>query len=395
VPTRKHRSLMASLLFSAMLYGGTDVEASARFHPEDAQYVVLEKSARARSGARRETSFGAAMGPRDAASAARAARELLDRARNEREPRFFGYAEALIAPWLQDATVAAPDLLLVKADIQQNRHDFANAVATLNQVIAAEPHDPRAYLQRATVLMVRGDFQAARADCRQLIVGGELAVGSVCMAQAVSATGNADRGEAMIRTLLSNDRQFDAGTRAWALASLADLARRKGADADAEPLLRQAMQLEPADDSIRCALADLLLDRGANQEVVAITAVDRPSMPLLLRTAIAQHRMKDSGFAESSRRFLELIAIDRMRAERAHLREEALYALDVRNDARAAAELAHANFKVQRESTDIRLLARAAFAAGDRTALAELSAWLAHVGYRDRKVESILRGIVI
>lgn len=395
MPPLNHRPFAAVLLSMAMLVCAIDGAAAVRFSPPDPDFVVLEKSARARSGARPKSPFGAAMSSGDAASAAQAAKELIDRARNEREPRFFGYAEALIAPWLQHATVAAPDLLLVKADIQQNRHEFGNAIATLSRAIALEPHDPRAYLQRATVYLVRGEFQAARADCRWLMTGGELAVGGVCMAQALGAVGFADRGEAMIRALLSNDRQFDPATRAWALASLADLARRKGADADAEKLLRKALQLEPTDDSIRCALADLMLERGAYRDAIAVTQLDRPSMPLLLRTAIARHRLGDPAFAATARRFLELLEVDRLRAERAHLREEALFALDVRGDARAAAELARANFKVQRESTDIRLLARAAFTAGDRAAAEELRAWLARTGYRDRKVESILRATAI
>jgi len=368
-----------------------EVEASTRFYPTDPEFVVLKRSARRPV----QTPSGAVTAPRDAASAARAAKELVERARREREPRFFGYAEALIEPWLQNASVAAPDLLILQADIQQNRHDFSSAIATLNRAIAVNPHDPRARLQRAAVLMVRGEFQAAHADCRALISNGELAVGSVCRAQAVGATGQADRGEETIRALLSAGHQFDSSTRAWALATLADLARRRGADPDAEPLLREALQLEPADDSIRCALADLLLDKGDHREVVRITSVERPSLALLVRTAIAQHRSKDPAFAQSSRSFLELIEIDRQRAERAHLREEALYALEVRGDSSTAARLARGNFKVQRESADIRLFARAACAAGDRTGTEELRQWLGRTGYRDRKVESILRATTI
>jgi tetratricopeptide (TPR) repeat protein len=260
----------------------------------------------------------------------------------------------------------------------------------LNRAIQAQPHDPRGYLQRASVQMVRGEYTAARSDCRELIVGGELAVGSVCMAQAAGATGNTERAEAMIRTLLSNGQQFDSPTRAWALATLADLARRRGADKEAEQFLRQAIDLAPTDDSIRCALADLLLDHAANNEVTALMSVERPSLALLLRKTIAQHRMKDFHVVETSRRFVELIEIDRQRSERAHLREEAMFALEVSGDPQAAAKLALANFKVQRESADIRLLARSAAAAGNSAAIKELRQWLALSGYRDRQLEPLL-----
>lgn len=383
MPTRKPSFL--KIIFPATLALGFmgGASASARFTPTNADFVVVEKSAHG-SGA------AATLAP-DAAGAARLASDLIDRARREREPRYFGYAEAVIQPWLSKAGAATPELLLLKADIQQNRHEFTNAIATLTRAIQGQSHDPRAYLQRASIQMVRGEFGAARADCRELITGGEIAVGSVCMAQAAGATGNAERAEAIIRALLSNGRQFDPATEAWALATLADLVRRRGEDGEAEALLMQAVELAPTDDSIRCALADVLLDRRANPEAVAVTRVERPSLALLLRTTIAQLRMKDPHVSETSRQFLELIEIDRQRSERAHLREEALFALEVSRDPQAAAKLAAANFKVQRESADIRLLARAAVAAGNSAALSELRQWLADTGYRDRKLDSLLR----
>jgi tetratricopeptide (TPR) repeat protein len=382
VSTRKP-SLLKTIIPATLALGFMGgAGASTRFTPTDAGFVVVEKSTHG-SGA-------AASAAPDAIGAAQTARELIERARTEREPRYFGYAEAVIQPWLKSAGAANPELLLLKADIQQNRHEFANAIATLDRAIQGQSRDPRAYLQRASIQMVRGEFSAARADCRELITGGEIAIGSVCMAQAVGASGNAERAEAMIRALLSNGHEFDSSTHAWALATLADLTRRRGADGEAETLLKQAVDLAPTDDSIRCALADLLLDRAANPEVVALTTVERPSLALLLRRTIAQHRMKDSHVVETSRRFLELIDIDRQRSERAHLREEALFALEVTGDAQGAAKLAAANFKVQRESADIRLLARSAVAAKNSAALSELRQWLTATGYRDRKLDSLL-----
>jgi hypothetical protein len=67
-----------------------------------------------------------------------------------------------------------------------------------------------------------------------------------------------------------------------------------------------------------------------------------------------------------------------------------MFALEVSGDPQAAAKLALANFKVQRESADIRLLARSAAAAGNSAAIKELRQWLALSGYRDRQLEPLL-----
>ena len=55
-----------------------------------------------------------------------------------------------------------------------------------------------------------------------------------------------------------------------------------------------------------------------------------------------------------------------------------------------ALEAAQANFEIQKELPDVRVLARAARAAGDGAALSALRQWLADTGYRDSVTESIV-----
>jgi hypothetical protein len=56
----------------------------------------------------------------------------------------------------------------------------------------------------------------------------------------------------------------------------------------------------------------------------------------------------------------------------------------------AALTSAQANFRVQKELADVRLLARAAMAAHDRRARQQLVEWLRSTGYRDAVTENIL-----
>ena len=60
-----------------------------------------------------------------------------------------------------------------------------------------------------------------------------------------------------------------------------------------------------------------------------------------------------------------------------HRREEARFRLDVQGDASAAVALARANWSVQREPADLRILIEAARAADDAGALAMAAAWIA------------------
>jgi hypothetical protein len=51
---------------------------------------------------------------------------------------------------------------------------------------------------------------------------------------------------------------------------------------------------------------------------------------------------------------------------------------------------ARANFEIQKELADVRVLARAARAAEDADALSALRQWLLDTGYRDSVTESIV-----
>jgi hypothetical protein len=91
----------------------------------------------------------------------------------------------------------------------------------------------------------------------------------------------------------------------------------------------------------------------------------------------------------------ERLNVSAQRGERTHLREEARLALEFPHEGaggrQAALALARDNFNVQRETEDIRLLARAVVVARDPAALATLREWLQHSHYEDIVVDQLLR----
>ena len=66
--------------------------------------------------------------PRNLGLALAFAWRAIEAGRAEADPRFFGWAEGALAPWLA-APEPAPAARLVRATLRQNRHDFAGALA--------------------------------------------------------------------------------------------------------------------------------------------------------------------------------------------------------------------------------------------------------------------------
>src|SRR3984893_16031061 len=81
----------------------------------------------------------------------------ISRARATGDLRFLGYAEAILAPWMQQPPVAPP-VLILNATILQSRHAFDASLAELDEALQARPQDAQAWLTRATVLRVLGRY---------------------------------------------------------------------------------------------------------------------------------------------------------------------------------------------------------------------------------------------
>jgi len=132
--------------------------------------------------------------PHDLAIAVRLARASIQAGRAESDPRYFGWAEGAIAEW---ASLSEPplDVLLLRATLRQNRHDFADALADLGQLLARDPRNAQAWLTAAVIHQVQGRFTTARQDCMPL-----LRLAPPLIATTASPTSRASRGEARAAT---------------------------------------------------------------------------------------------------------------------------------------------------------------------------------------------------
>jgi tetratricopeptide (TPR) repeat protein len=384
---------------NASTFGGT-----TPFHPTDPGFVVAELpggSSRARDGSARQLELSR----NDPQLAAQLAAALLEQARTSAQPQLYGRAESVLAPWIARPTVPAP-LLILEANILQQRHEFGTALELLDRAIGQEPRSSQARLMRANVHIVTGDYERARPDCAWLLGAGEQWTGSVCIAQVLGSTGQLERARTLLERLMAGDAagpsgqgQFGQGLTAevlaWTLSVRADLALRAGALPEAQALLTQAVAVAPASDYTRLALADVLI--ASNQLAPAVKVLDttRPSVGVLLRRAIAQSRNRAGHAPESLAELEERLNVSAQRGERTHLREEARLALEFPHEGsdgrQAALALARDNFNVQRETEDIRLFARAVVAARDPAALATLNEWLQHSHYQDIVIDQLLR----
>lgn len=378
------------LALMAVVGVSTQILAATPFRPTDPEFVVAQLpggASRSRdrfAGQLEQSRF-------DARLAARLAGELLEQARTALQPQLYGRAEKVLAPW-----IARPDapvgLLLIEADILQQRHEFQQAVQLLDRVVAGDSRAGRARLMRANIRIVTGQFEQARPDCAWLLGSGDTWTGTVCLAEVLGSTGHMERARMLLDRLLANDAPgLSPEVLAWTLEVSADLAVRAGSLPEAERCLSRAMTLTPASDYLRLALSDVLMKEGHADEAARALDTARPSVGALLRRVeILGAGSRNVEYEEALAELRERLAVSAQRGERTHLREEARLALALSQNPLQALTLAMQDFAVQRETEDVRILAQASAAARDRAALGQLQQWIRRTGYQDVVVEQLL-----
>jgi Tfp pilus assembly protein PilF len=313
--------------------------------------------------------------PRDAATAVDLAWRYYDEVAVEGDPRWVGYAQAALAPWWA-VEAPPPGVRVIRAVLRQFGHDFEGARADLQAALRENPEDGAAWSWRAAIDMVQARYDDARQACRGLASEAPALVAVACTAAADSLTGGADAAAAALRAALAADRDASPAQRLWALTRLAEIDERRGDAAAAEASFRAALALDLADGYLLAAWSDFLLDRGRAAEVVATLKGRERSDLLLLRLAIAARALNAPEAPKWQAELAARFDAARLRGDATHQKEEARFALAVQGDAARALPLAVANWAVQKEPADARVLLEAAIAARDARAAAPVLAWM-------------------
>lgn len=281
----------------------------------------------------------------------------------EGDPRYVGYAQAALAPWWR---LAEPpnEVLVLRAGLAQYLHDFEGALTDLSRAIGRDPDNLTAWSYRAVIYIVMARYGEARHDCRELAAHAGGLIAAACEPTVDALTGKAVAAYARLDQALRSNPVANASQRLWVLTRLAEIAQRLGHMKDAEARYRSALQLGIDDQYLLTAYAEFLLDLGRPAEVVALLKDKTRNDVLLLRLALAERALGLPEAKTHEAAIQSRVDAARMRQDKLHLSDEAIFELVFRNNPQAALRLARENWDLgQREPSDARILMEAALAA--------------------------------
>jgi predicted Zn-dependent protease len=306
------------------------------------------------------------------------------------DPRFAGYAQAALAPWWERSDPPS-EVLLLRATLRQRVHEFDAALSDLAAVLKTDARNGQARLTRATVLQVRGEFDAAARECDALRgIASEL-IWAACAYSVAGATGRLRESLEALGAALARNSHAPPEIHAWLLSILAEMAARAGLAREAETHFRAALALDPSDHYTLGAYADFLLDGGRAQEVVSLLEGRLRTDALLLRHTLALKSIKAPQAEAQLEQLRARFEASRLRGDRVHQREEARFALQLRGDTQAALRLAQENWNVQKEPPDVRILFEAALAANDDATVRSIRDWVGRTRMEDVQLSRLMR----
>ena len=376
----------ALLLFAASVSGASFVPQDDALVLERLRRGPVDQATREIRQLRRQWELN----PQDEQTAVPLARRLISKSRETADPRYLGQAESVLAAWW-DTTNAPAGILVLRATIRQSTHHFAPALADLDRALAIDPNNAQAWLTRATILQVVGDYTSARRACEPLQRLTSELISVTALSSVQSLTGEAEGAFQSLTNLLQRSSRASADERIWTVTLLAEIAVRLGRNTEASEFFKHAFSLGERDPYLLGAYADFLLDQNQPRTVIELLKDETRADSLLLRLALAEKAAGDPKAREHIDILKARFEASAQRGDKVHQREEARFQVHLLGEKSRALVLALENFAVQREPADLRILLEASQAAGDTAAESKVTQFIRTHRLQDVQLDQLLR----
>jgi len=343
-----------------------------------------DATAREMAGLRAEVANAAKQSPPNPLPAARLAQRYFDLAMAKGDPRYVGYADAVVKPF---AHLQLAPLLTVRGQLMQYRHLFDEALQAFDAALQIDPQFASAHAWRGAIFLVQAKYPRAVGECDALHNLGRAVLSGGCTGLVQAYSGQLEKADATLQSALQVTQDTDS--KLWLLTRLGEVAAWRGQTVLAEQFFRTALALGVDDGYLLAAWTDFLLDQKRPAEVVQWLAKWDSSDGLLLRLALAETQLKLPAAQAHVQALDDRFAAAKLRGDTTHRAEEARFYLQLRGDAKQALVLAAANYQVQREPRDARVLLEAALAARDGAPAQPARDWLTSSGFEDKHLRQL------
>lgn len=376
-------TLAVGLAFATLASGLTSAAAPILPASDSEVVEVLQSTTRVRPSPLAVAGATTRATP-DVAAALQVAHRAVQDARQSGDNRYWGRAQAALAPWW-DVPTAPVAVAVLQATVQQGRHEFAAANKVLLAALVREPGNAQAWLTLASLDRLAARYEASLRACAAVARAGHPLYAQACALETRSLQGAHAQATSGLRALLTH--AVDAGQRSWLLSLLAEAQERAGHDSGADRAYQDSLALG-TDLYTALAHSDLQLRTGRYQRALQTLQALPDTDAVLLRRARALQKLANADWTQirDTLREREQALLRRGDNPQLHNRERALAALWLDHDAPRALLLARDNLTLQREPLDWWIALQSAQQAGSPAALQALRDEIQATGLHDARL---------
>ncbi|PCJ14902.1 MAG: hypothetical protein COB02_18550 [Candidatus Cloacimonadota bacterium] len=270
------------------------------------------------------------------------------------DPRLYGYAEALLKPYLKNKNLSNNNLIHW-ANILQHRHEFNLSLAILNTSRLKKSKKATPFLMKAVIYAGKGEYKNGLKECKQLIFRASHILTSTCIALMNSHLGRLNESYQFLKKIKAQQSRQTVQESLFSIGTLADMAFRLNSN-ELENYITEGLSLDSNDYYLLKLYVDYLLMNGRNEEALKLSTKHQKKSGMLVRKLLAIKNMNQK-LPEKSVNYLDL-KFKRMilLGENAHLRELVLFYLKIKKNKSRAWILAKQNWEIQKEPIDFRML---------------------------------------
>lgn len=262
---------------------------------------------------------------------------------------------------LSDADTHLIEYHLLKADLQQQQHNFQAALHTLQAVFDTEPHHLSASLMAARVYLAMAQHQAAQQACTRLWQQ-DLFLFSVCSFEVAGRNGSWATSYPALVQLFQRQSSMPPAMNIWVRGILAEQAEQLGQSRIAQQWLSPILPHAPT--SLWLKWADLSLQLGEAEQVFGKLAALQQNLgladSLLVRLVMAEQQIRveqtEPVPASFANELAQRMKVRVARGDTDHAADLAYYFLHIEPDAAAAVHWAELNYHSAKEPDDFALL---------------------------------------
>lgn len=389
---RRTRRLLRDALMALCCLGSAPCGWSQPYTPASDDEVLERLPAGMRGADFRRQREELAADPENLRDSVEMAASYLETARIEGDGRFLAYAQAILAPWWEEASPPVP-VLVLRARVRSASFEFDRALTDLEAALNSKPDDVGALKERLEVELARGNAVAARRTFETVESELSPAARHWAAARVDRVSGKASQAYADLSAFLTDTPDADPAEAHETLALLADLAWQLGRLDEAETHFTSMRRQGRRDAARLVNHATFLLERGRAAEVLELLGDETGNDAIDLRRAEAWGSLVEPGAEVEAKRevvvrqLAERLEARRRRGDASSLPDDVRYRLRISRETAIGNERARELWSLRRELSDLRLILEAAVTSGEGRLADTVATWIRSQGIQDARLD--------